>query len=89
MAKGNGKRKSNLPTAEDITTPFALRCVKCGGRAVAYPAPGANGVCFCPKCSPAWIESFATFATGDLREERGLPREFTVREDYAPPSEGV
>jgi hypothetical protein len=74
-------RKSNKPTAEEITTPIAVQCTKCGGRAVIYPAPSPpQGVCYCPCSSPAWLESFAIFSTSELRAARGLPREFVIKE---------
>ncbi len=62
--------KSNKISADEILTPFKLRCGVCGKEATAYPRPGTAGLVFCENCSnldpnkyPKWMQSFAQFAT--------------------------
>jgi hypothetical protein len=46
----------------ELLEPFTLTCAKCGGEAVAYPAP-EPGAIYCPNCSPKWLKSYLEHAT--------------------------
>lgn len=43
-------------TREEMLGPQAITCAKCGSAGRAY-----NGGTYCPKCSPAWVDSFLAF----------------------------
>ena len=57
---------------QDTRHPLKCQCATCGSPAVIYPRPEPHGVCVCPKCSPAWLASFALFATNQFRQQHGL-----------------
>lgn len=53
---------------EEVLKPMPMTCAICGTEGTAYPAPGPTGVFWCPQCSPAWLKSWAEFATKQLLE---------------------
>ena len=64
--------KTNQISLDEATQPLKCQCATCGSPAVIYPRPEPHGVCVCPKCSPAWLASFALFATNQFRQQHGL-----------------
>ena len=59
-------------TLDKALRPLEMTCAKCGGRMKAYPSSSPEGIGFCPKCSPAWLESFALWSMNQERIKRGL-----------------
>lgn len=45
---------------KELLVALEITCAKCGGQATAYPMPWPGKV-YCPRCSPAWLESFLKF----------------------------
>jgi len=59
-------------TLDEALRPMKMTCGKCGEELTVYPCPIPEGTGFCPKCSPAWLKSFATFLMNEERVSRGL-----------------
>ncbi|KKL92758.1 hypothetical protein LCGC14_1881490 [marine sediment metagenome] len=65
--------KANRMTLDEALRPTKMTCGQCGSDDfTAYPAPVPEGTGFCPACSPAWLESFATFMMNEERAKYGL-----------------
>ena len=61
-------------TLDEALSPSEMGCAVCGGRMKVYPCPLPKGTGVCPTCSPAWLESFATYQMNEERVRRGLAR---------------
>ncbi len=59
-------------TIDEALRPTDMHCAWCGGMMKVYPCPIPEGTGVCPKCSPNWLGSFATFMMNQERTKRGL-----------------
>mgnify|MGYP001585157819 CR=1 FL=1 len=59
-------------TVDEALRPGKMTCIKCGGELKVFPCPIPQGIGFCHTCSPAWLESFATYLMNQERKGRGL-----------------
>jgi len=58
-------------TLDDTLRPIKMTCVNCSSEMTVYPNE-SKGTGVCPKCSPAWLDSFSRFQMNQMRIKHGL-----------------
>ena len=64
--------KKNYMPLDRALTLMEMTCGDCGSQMTVYPYPMPQGTGYCPKCSPAWLKSFAIWGTNQERQKHGL-----------------